>query len=111
MPQKLNGTSSRALGRKSARGWGIAPTIRNTIPPTSFLRAADLREDPLHQFLCDPTAVGLRPGHFPPTIATDAGNGEPFSIQRPVFDADGELFGVLYRQGNLGGLVVLVQIG
>jgi hypothetical protein len=82
----------------------------DSIRPTSFLKSVDLREDRSHQFSCEASAIGLRPGCFPKTVETDAGNSNPLSIQRPIFDADGELLGVLYRQGNLG-LEVLVQIG
>jgi hypothetical protein len=87
-----------------------APSMFNSIPSTSFLKSTDLREDPSHQFSCEASAIGLRPGYFPPTIETDAGNGEPLNIQRAVFDANGELLGVFYRQGDLG-LEILVQIG
>jgi hypothetical protein len=78
--------------------------------PTGFLKSVDLREDRSHQFSCESSAIGLCPGCFPQTIETDAGNTKPLSIQRPIFDADGELSGVLYRQEDLG-LEVLVQIG
>jgi hypothetical protein len=106
MPQWLHGNSDvRAL----RAGETVRPMC-NSIPPTNFLKSLDLREDPLHQFSCEASAIGLRTGHFPPTIETDVGNGEPLNIQRAVFGEDGELLGVLYRQGNLG-LEVLVQIG
>jgi hypothetical protein len=52
----------------------------------------------------------LPPGYFPKTIETDAGNGEPLSVERAAFGADDRVLGVLYRQGDLG-LKVLVQIG
>jgi hypothetical protein len=110
MPQRLNGNSNGRWDGGALRAGATSRPMRNSIPPTSFLKSEDLREDPFHQFLCEPGAIGLRPGHFPPRIATDAGNGESLSIQRPIFDAEGELFGVLYRQGDIG-LEILVQIG
>jgi hypothetical protein len=82
----------------------------DSIRPTSFLKSVDLRKDRSYQFSCEASAIGLRPGYFPQTIETDAGNREPLSIHRPVFDADDELLGVLYRQGD-PGLEVLVQTG
>jgi hypothetical protein len=82
----------------------------DSIRPTSFLKSVDLREDRSHKFSCEASAIGLRPGYFPQTIETDAGNGEPLSIERAAFGADDKVLGVLCRQGDLG-LEVLVQIG
>ena len=109
VPQCLYGNSDLRYGRELSAGEAVRP-VCNSIPPTSFLKSIDLREDPVHQFSCGASEIGLRPGHFPPSIETDAGDGELLSIQRPVFGADGELLGVLYRQGDRG-LEVLVQIG
>jgi hypothetical protein len=82
----------------------------DSIRPTNFLKSVDLREDRSHQFSCEASAIGLCPGCFPQTIETDAGNGEPLSIERAAFGADDRVLGVVYRQGDLG-LEVLVQIG
>ena len=109
MPQCLYDNSDQRYGIELSAGEAVRPMCNSKLP-TSFLKSADLREDPVHQFSCEASAIGLRPGHFPPAIETDAGNGELLSVQRPVFGADGELLGVLYRQGDRG-LEVLVQIG
>jgi hypothetical protein len=108
MPQCLHGNRNARSDGRALRAGETERPMCNSIPPRNFLRSADLREGPLHQFSCGAGAIGLQPGHFPPTIETDAGKGEPLRIQHPVFGADGELLGVLYRQGE--GLEFLVQI-
>ena len=82
----------------------------HSVRSTSFLKSVDLRKYRSHQFSCEARAIGLPPGYFPKTIETDAGNGEPLSVERAAFGADDRVLGILYRQGDLG-LKVLVQIG
>jgi hypothetical protein len=110
MPQWLQECSGARWDESALRTGETGRPMCNSISPRNLLTSADLREDPLHQFSCEASAIGLRPGHFPPTIETDAGNGQSLRIQHPVFGADGELLGVLYRQGDVG-LEVLIQIG
>jgi hypothetical protein len=110
MPQWLHDNSSVRWGERALPAGETVSPMCNSILATNFLEPADLREDTVYRFSCKASAIGLRPGHFPPTIETSAGNGEPLNIERAVFDGDGELLGVLYGQGDLG-LEVLVQIG
>jgi hypothetical protein len=76
--------------------------------PVAFLKASDLRPDAKRWISCGASALGLKRGHFPGTIETDAGNGGALKLDRPIYDERGKFAGVAYRQS--GGCEVLVLL-
>jgi hypothetical protein len=53
----------------------------------------------VHTFYADASDLGWPPGHWPNSVPTDMGNGQPFLLWSRIADY------ALYRQGN--GVLVL----
>lgn len=57
---------------------------------------SQIHEFECHKFVADASDLGLRPGEWPRSFDTDAGNGQPFLFS--AFHKDGS--GATYRQAN-----------
>lgn len=64
-------------------------------------------ESEVHRWVTEASDLGLAVGHWPLSIDTGLGNGQPFYLTGADKTADGDLAGARYRQG-LGILTLLI---
>ena len=48
----------------------------------AMITSKNVRETDVHQFTAEASDLGWPAGHFPRTLTTDLGNGQPFTLTR-----------------------------